>query len=168
MKKETEIKIKHFEVKQYCDKCGEELKFTGEVLLSNPEKYVHKCEKCGNTEWLDKKYPCIEERKVEINPISGIEITDDFKKTLKRINTQREENVFDYDPTQKELIFSLNPAEAKEYYDFCEEHKNCKEFNSTTGGKIAITFIPTGLGDVKIVRCKSCRTEKDITDVKCW
>lgn len=166
MKKETEVKA--FEVKQYCDACGEELTFTGEVLLSNPPKYVHMCDKCGKKFTFSQSYPCIEHKKVERNPITNIEITDDFKKTLKRISTQRDENVFDYDPTQKELIFSLNPAEAKEYYEFCEEHKNCKEFNSTIGGKIAITFIPTGLGDVKIVRCKACRTEKDITDVKCW
>jgi hypothetical protein len=47
------------ELHYYCDKCNTELKFTGEVLLSNPEKYVHICSNCNKTEWLDKSYPCI-------------------------------------------------------------------------------------------------------------
>ncbi len=167
MKKETEIKIKHFELNQYCDACGEELEFTGEVLLSNPPKYVHKCEKCGNTVWLDKKYPCIEERKVEINPITGSEITEDFKKTLKQISKQREESILEYDPTQKELQFNLNPAEVKEYNDFCNKHKSCK-FSSTIGGKISVIFTPTGLGDIVVVKCNKCGEEKDITDTSNW
>lgn len=163
MKKETEIKIKHFDVKQYCDKCGEELKFTGEVLLSNPAKYVHKCEKCGNAEWLDKKYPCIEERKVEINPITNNELTDSFKETLNRVNKHNEIKKQKCD----EVTVTLNPTEAQEYYDFCNKHKSC-EFSSTIGGKISLIITPTGLGDVVVVRCNKCGEEKDITDVSNW
>jgi DNA-directed RNA polymerase subunit M/transcription elongation factor TFIIS len=47
---------------QFCDECGEELVFTGDVLLTDPAKYVHKCNKCGNIEWFSKSYPCIEYR----------------------------------------------------------------------------------------------------------
>ena len=65
------------------------------------------------------------------------------------------------------IEFNLNDAEEAEYKEFCERHKNC-QFSSTIGGKITLEFIPTGLGDVKIVKCKVCRTEKDITDVSNW
>ena len=47
---------------QFCDECGEELVFTGDALLSNPERYVHRCPKCGNTHYFFKSYPCIEYR----------------------------------------------------------------------------------------------------------
>jgi ssDNA-binding Zn-finger/Zn-ribbon topoisomerase 1 len=56
------IEVKAHKVVQICDECGEELVFTGEVLLSYPEKYVHKCPKCGNIHWFPKSYPCIEYR----------------------------------------------------------------------------------------------------------
>ena len=65
------------------------------------------------------------------------------------------------------LTFILNDKEEQNYKEFCKKHKNC-EFTSTTGGKISIEFIPTGLGDVKVVKCKSCGKEKDITDIECW
>lgn len=75
---EKQIEVKTYEVHQYCDKCGEELTFTSEVLLSYPEKYVHKCEKCGNTEWFPKSYPCIEYKEVKKNTITGIEFNDNL------------------------------------------------------------------------------------------
>ena len=133
MEKQTEVKS--FEVRQYCDKCGEELTFTGEVLLSYPEKYVHKCKKCGNTKWFTKSYPCIE-----------------YKENK---------------PECSALTFTLNETEAQEYHDFCNKHKSC-EFSSTTGGKISITFTPSGLGDVIVVKCNKCGKEKDITDISNW
>ena len=46
-------------------------------------------------------------------------------------------------------------------------NKNCK-CTATIGGKISITFTPTGLGDVIIVRCNVCGKEKEITDVSNW
>lgn len=60
MEKLVEAKV--YKVMQFCDECGEELVFTGEVLTSNPAKYVHRCPKCGNIEWLSTSYPCIEYR----------------------------------------------------------------------------------------------------------
>ena len=56
------VEVTGLKVMQFCDECGEELVFTGEVLLTNPEKYVHRCPKCGNTEWFPKSYPYIEYR----------------------------------------------------------------------------------------------------------
>ena len=53
MKRETEVKA--FEVKQYCDACGEELTFTGQRLLSNPPKYVHICNKCGKRFFIENQ-----------------------------------------------------------------------------------------------------------------
>lgn len=162
MKKETEVKA--FEVKQYCDACGEELTFTGEVLLSNPPKYVHMCDKCGKKFTFSQSYPCIEHKKVERNPITNIEITDSFKKTLNRVSKQCNEN---NKPGCNALTFALNDTEAQEYHDFCNKHRSC-EFSSTIGGKISVIFTPTGLGDIVVVKCNKCGEEKDITDVSNW
>ena len=124
MKKETEVKA--FEVKQYCDACGDELTFTGEVLLSNPPKYVHICDKCGKKFTFSQSYPCIEHKKVERNPITNIEITDSFKETLKRVSKQCNEN---NKPGCNALTFALNDKEAQEYHDFCNKHRRTvKEF----------------------------------------
>ena len=47
------------ELHYHCDKCKTEVEFTGEVLMSNPEKYVHRCPNCNETIWLEQSYPCI-------------------------------------------------------------------------------------------------------------
>lgn len=162
---EREVEVKTIEVHQYCDKCGEELTFTGEVLLSYPEKYVHKCEKCGHTEWFSKSYPCIEYKEVQKNPITNIELTDEFKETLKRVAERHNKNK--KESKSEEMIFTLTPNEVDEYNKFIEEHKKCKCF-ATIGGKISIIFTPTGLGDSKSVKCNICGKEKEITDVSNW
>lgn len=164
MTNETEVKT--IEVRQYCDKCGGELTFTGEVLLSYPEKYVHKCEKCGHTEWLPKSYPCIEYKAVKKNPITGIEFSDDFKNTLECVAAKRNKKSVK-ESKSKEIIFTLTPNEVDEYNKFIEEHKNCK-CSATIGGKISVIFTPTGLGNAKSVKCNACGKEKEITDVSNW
>ena len=163
MEKQTEVKS--YEVHQYCDKCGEELTFTGEVLLSNPEKYVHICEKCKNYEWLPKKYPCIEYKEVQKNPITVVDLSDDFKETLKRVSKRHSKNK--EESKSEEMIFTLTPNEVDEYNKFIKEHKNCK-CSATIGGKISVIFTPTGLGDAKSVKCNACGEEKEITDVSNW
>ena len=170
MKKEVEVKP--VEVRQYCDKCGTELIFTGEVLLSYPEKYVHKCEKCGNTEWFPKSYPCIEYKEVKKNPITNIDLSDDFKETLNRVaarhnKNQEESKSEEITVSHDEMIFTLTPNEVNEYHKFIEEHKNCK-CSATMGGKISVIFTPTGLGDAKGVKCNVCGKEKEITDISNW
>lgn len=57
MEKQREVKV--YEVKYYCDKCGEEVSFTGYVSMANPPTYKHNC-KCGEAYWLRKQYPTIE------------------------------------------------------------------------------------------------------------
>lgn len=163
MEKQTEVKS--YEVHQYCDKCGEELTFTGEILLSNPEKYVHICEKCKNYEWLPKKYPCIEYKEVQKNPITVVDLSDDFKETLKRVSKRHNKNK--EESKSEEMIFTLTPNEVDEYNKFIEEHKTCK-CSATIGGKISVIFTPTGLGDAKLVKCNACGQEKEITDVSNW
>lgn len=169
---EKQIEMKSFEVHKYCDKCGTELTFTGEVLLSNPAKYVHICEKCKNYEWLPKSYPCIEYKEVKKNAITGIEFSDEFKNTLKRVaerhnKNQEESKSNEMSFQHEEMGFSLNSNEVNEYYKFIEEHKNCK-CSATIGGKISVIFTPTGLGDAKLVKCNVCGKEKEITDVSNW
>ena len=164
MEKQTEVKS--YEVHQYCDKCGTELTFTGEVLLSNPAKYVHKCNKCGNTEWFPKSYPCIEYKEVQNDPITIVDLSDDFKNTLERVKAKRNKERVK-ESKSEEINFTLNPNEVDEYNKFIEEHKNCK-CSATIGGKISIIFTPTGLGDAKSVKCNVCGEEKEITDVSNW
>ena len=162
---EKQIEMKSFEIHKYCDKCGTELKFTGEILLSNPEKYVHICEKCKNYEWLPKKYPCIEYKEVKKNPITVVDLSDDFKNTLKRVAERHNKN--QEESKSEEMIFTLTPNEVDEYNKFIEEHKTCK-CSATIGGKISVIFTPTGLGDAKSVKCNACGQEKEITDVSNW
>lgn len=56
---------KRFEVKPYgveytCDSCEEgEMLPTGKAFWSDPPKFEHKCNKCGNTLSLLEKYPVI-------------------------------------------------------------------------------------------------------------
>lgn len=57
MKKEVEVKA--YKVSFYCDKCGEEVAFTGFVAMSYPPKYKHICD-CGEMYYLDNQYPKIE------------------------------------------------------------------------------------------------------------
>lgn len=162
---EKEVEVKTVEVRQYCDKCGEEMRFTGETLLSNPPKYVHKCNKCGNSTWCSKSYPCIEYREVKKNPITVIDLSDDFKETLKHVKqvNENKNNMCKHD----ELTFSLNSVEVEEYKKFVNEHKECN-CSATIGGKISVIFTPTGLGDAKSVKCNACGQEKEITDVSNW
>ncbi len=56
---EKEFEAKTYKVKYYCDKCDKEVKFTGNIGMSNPPKYKHSCE-CGEIYYLNKQYPSIE------------------------------------------------------------------------------------------------------------
>ena len=47
------------ELHYHCDECNTEVEFTGNVLMSSPPKYVHKCPNCNEEIWLEKSYPCI-------------------------------------------------------------------------------------------------------------
>lgn len=65
------------------------------------------------------------------------------------------------------MIFKLENKEFENYKNFIEQHKNCK-FTSTIGGKFTISFTPTGLGNIIKIKCTSCNTEIDITDINNW
>lgn len=65
------------------------------------------------------------------------------------------------------MEFKLNEKEEQNYKEFCKEHRGC-EFTSTIGGKISITFTPTGLGNIVEVECHACGETKDITDISNW
>ena len=52
--------IKTYKTELICDECGVPMEFTGMVLTSYPEQYVHKCRKCGKTEYLTRLYPLTE------------------------------------------------------------------------------------------------------------
>lgn len=67
------------------------------------------------------------------------------------------------------MNFSLDPIEEKRYNQFLQDHDiRCGFGKNTVGGKISITFTPTGLGMIKVVRCKACGKEENITNFDNW
>lgn len=61
---EKEFEVKAYKVKYYCNKCSQEVKFTGNIGMSCPPTYIHKCE-CGETYYLKREYPFIDFREKE-------------------------------------------------------------------------------------------------------
>jgi ssDNA-binding Zn-finger/Zn-ribbon topoisomerase 1 len=60
---------KHFNVtpigvKYVCDNCkkGDMQYIDGKVEFSDPPKFLHQCSNCGDTKYLEKKYPTVEYR----------------------------------------------------------------------------------------------------------
>lgn len=51
--------------KDLCD-CGGEMLPTGNILMSNPPKFPHECEKCGKSVSLLERYPTVRWEEVEI------------------------------------------------------------------------------------------------------
>lgn len=54
---EVKKAVKTIMVYKYCDRCGEEMHFTGQTLLSSPPQHIHVCEKCGYTDTCPNVYP---------------------------------------------------------------------------------------------------------------
>ena len=69
-KMENRMKEERFEMKPYgvrylCD-CDGEMLPTGNILISNPPKFPHECEKCGKSVSLLERYPTVRWEEVEI------------------------------------------------------------------------------------------------------
>lgn len=47
------------ETRAYCDKCGEEVKYSKVSSLESLTTYEHIC-KCGESYWLDNIYPTLQ------------------------------------------------------------------------------------------------------------
>ena len=54
-----EFRYNMIEIRVYCDKCGEEVKYSKVASLENPVTYEHAC-KCGESYLLDNIYPTLE------------------------------------------------------------------------------------------------------------
>ena len=63
-----EEKLAVYQERLYCDKCGTEMYFSGEVLLSYPPQFPHVCPKCGFMITTKEQYP-----KLKYIPITGEE-----------------------------------------------------------------------------------------------
>ena len=63
-----EEKMTVYQERLYCDKCGTEMYFSGEVLLSYPPQFPHICPKCGFKITTKEQYP-----KLKYIPITGEE-----------------------------------------------------------------------------------------------
>lgn len=70
----------------------------------------------------------------------------------------------------KELTFKISGTELDKINEFKEKHKEscvCKQ-NLTLGEYWSYSFIPTGLGDVVLIKCNLCGEEENVTDVDSW
>ncbi len=65
---EAREEIKFFRVRRF-HACTEGAEFlpTGITLLSNPAKYEHRCTGCGEINHFLKRYPALEEEKVNLD-----------------------------------------------------------------------------------------------------
>lgn len=67
---EKNISVVPVEVHLYCDECGTEMDFLGQVLMSNPPQYPHVCPKCGSQRIMDAQYPRITyQRKLPVSSV---------------------------------------------------------------------------------------------------
>ena len=58
---EISIPVKTYKIIARCDECDEELKATGEALMSNPPQYAHTCGCPGKYHRVrGRTFPCIE------------------------------------------------------------------------------------------------------------
>lgn len=61
---EKEVKVTPYAVVKICESCGEgEMFLIGDIKLSNPPKWEHKCEKCGASNYFEEKYPTVRYRR---------------------------------------------------------------------------------------------------------
>lgn len=63
MQKKTLVRT--YLVREYCEACEEELKFTGNVLYSYPAQYTHQCPKCLKIYYFNESYPKLDYEEVE-------------------------------------------------------------------------------------------------------
>lgn len=48
-------------IKYICDSCDDgEMEYTGNMLMTHPARFAHRCKKCNSDQSFLKKYPTIE------------------------------------------------------------------------------------------------------------
>lgn len=55
---EQRYELTPYGVKYMCDDCGNEMHYTGQMLMSSPPQFVHACF-CGVQKNLNDKYPVV-------------------------------------------------------------------------------------------------------------
>ena len=70
----------------------------------------------------------------------------------------------------RDINFTITCAELESVEEFKVKHRaSCtSKHNLTAGDYWSYTFIPTGLGIVKVIQCNLCGEEKDVTDISNW
>jgi len=53
------FEVKLYGVRYICDDCGGEMLPTGQILMSDPPRYPHKCLGCKKVVNLTEKYPTV-------------------------------------------------------------------------------------------------------------
>ncbi len=62
---EIEQEVKTFKINYLCDACGKgDVKSDGNILLSDPPIYPHKCAVCGSEYNFAHRYPLIVTRRI--------------------------------------------------------------------------------------------------------
>lgn len=65
-----------------CDNCGEILRFVRSDFSRDPLCWLHTCDKCGKSYWLDNRYPCVDylcDTKHPVDIASGSILGDEVK-----------------------------------------------------------------------------------------
>ncbi len=66
------------------------------------------------------------------------------------------------------IEFKLNEKENELAEEFLQEHRHPEVHKGAIGGHMEFKFIPTSVGDICIVKCSVCDSEKNITDYDSW
>lgn len=86
----------------------------------------------------------------------------------KDIDESKPESLADLDKIPQSY-FGLSKLENWRYRQFREQHYQKHKAEGITHPNVCtVTFIPTGIGDGKTVKCLQCGAEIDITDLDCW
>jgi len=66
------------------------------------------------------------------------------------------------------ISFHITEDEREKFRVWREEHElSCTRKSAAIGGAYTYCFTPTGLGDIKVVKCV-CGTEVTLTDFENW
>lgn len=69
-----------------------------------------------------------------------------------------------------DIVFKIQDKELETAEAFIKKHRSScgSKHNLTLGEYFTYTFMPTGIGTAKTIKCNLCGEEKNITDYDCW
>lgn len=69
-----------------------------------------------------------------------------------------------------DIVFKIQEKELETAEAFIKKHRSScgSKHNLTLGEYFTYTFMPTGIGTAKTIKCNLCGEEENITDYDCW